>query len=115
MGCVIALISGLLYLRHSPAWSVTASVSGFFLITGITLPTILRPIEYVWMKLAIVMGFVMTNVLLTLVYMIAITPIGLIMRLLGKTPLKLRFDRECGSYWLPVDPSGPCGRPDKPY
>jgi len=115
MASAFAVVSGLLYLKGSGIWSVTVSFSGFFLTTGILLPTILRPIEFVWMKLAAVMGFIMTNLLLTLVYFIAITPMGLIMRLLGKTPLKLRFDRDCGSYWIPVDPDGPCGRPDKPY
>ena len=61
------------------------------------------------------MSYIMTRVLLTLVFILAVLPTGLIMRLLGKKPLKLDFDRETKSYWVDVDAEGPCSRPEKQY
>ena len=36
-----------------------------------------------------------------------VTPTGLLMRLFGKDPLRLRFDREAKSYWIAREPPGP--------
>jgi hypothetical protein len=110
-----AVVSGLLALRGSAAWPYTAGIAGFFLLAGLLAPAALRPVERVWMKFAAVLGFVMTNVLLTLVFFIGVTITGLVMRLFGKDPLRLKFEKDRESYWHDVEPDGPCSRPDKPY
>lgn len=46
-------------------------------------------------------GLVVSTVVLALVYYLALTPIGLTMRLLGHDPLARRFDRKASSYWKP--------------
>jgi hypothetical protein len=38
---------------------------------------------------------------------VTIVPIGLILRATGKDPLRLKFDRDAKSYWIPRDPPGP--------
>ena len=50
-----------------------------------------------WMLVAVVMGYVVSRLLLVVLYLSAILPIGLLMRLLRKDPLHRRF--EAGSYW----------------
>ncbi len=117
MFTAFAVITSLLFLRSKAAWMYTAIPSVFFLIFACLLPSALAPIEKFWMKLAAVLGFVMTNVLLTLVFIIAIIPTGLILRVIGKTPLRKGFrkDTSLNTYWLEVDNSGPSSRPDKPY
>jgi hypothetical protein len=42
----------------------------------------------------------MSHIILALVYYIVLTPIGVFMRMLGKEPLSLRFDRNAESYWI---------------
>lgn len=115
MAAAFAVLTVLLWLRGFGSWSYTASLSGFFLLSCLLLPKLLGPVEWIWMKLAHVMGFVMTNVLLTLVFFIAVTLTGLIMRLFGKDPLGLVFRDDKKSYWNEVEPDGPCSRSDKPY
>lgn len=115
MSGAFAALTILLYFRDTGLWPFSAALSVFFLIAARFSPAILSPVEKGWMKLAAVMGFIMTNVLLTLVFFIAIVPTGLIMRLLRKAPLKLAFSRKSKTYWTDVDPEGPCGRPEKPY
>ena len=115
LGAAFAVLAGLLYIRHSGLWGVSASVAGFLALTGILFPTLLRPVEWFWMKLALVLGFVVTNVLLTVVFFAGVVPTGLLMRMFGKDPLNLRPSPLEDSYWRDVEPDGPCSRPEKPY
>ncbi|MCD6589064.1 MAG: hypothetical protein J7K88_10995 [Candidatus Fermentibacteraceae bacterium] len=115
MFTAFAVISVLLFLRGRAAWPYTAVPSILFLFLALALPVALAPVEKFWMKLAFVMGFVMTNVLLILVYIIAVVPTGLILRLIGKNSIQKGFQQGTSSYWIDVDPNGPSSRPDKPY
>jgi hypothetical protein len=115
MCAALAVLGGLMLWRDRASWPYLFGVSAFFLLFGVLLPRALAPIEWAWMKLAHYLGIVMTHVLLTLTFYLMITPLGLLMRLFRKDPLELRFDRSAKSYWAPVEPDGPCSRPDKPY
>jgi len=105
----------LLFLRGKSQWQFAGFVSMFFLLAGSFLPRMLAPVEKVWMQFAGIIGFIMTNVLLTLVFFLGVTPTGLLMRLSGRDPLHRNFDRNADSYWIDIDHDGPGGRPDKPY
>ena len=102
-------------------WSQTPWVEGLgitaalFLAFSIVWPNALAPLEWAWMKLAMVLNYVMTRVLLTLVYFLAVTPIGLIFKLLRKDLLGKRFDPKASTYWIPHEEDGPWTRPTKPY
>jgi ABC-type uncharacterized transport system permease subunit len=115
VGAAFALLAVFLYFSHRDLWKVSAALSTFLIVTGVLYPTLLRPLEWLWMRLALVLGFVVTNVLLTAVFLIAVIPTGLVMLILGKDPLNLRQKGERESYWRDVEPDGPCSRPDKPY
>ena len=109
-------IFGLLFLwREKPIWYYLIGLSGFFLFAGLIYPRILQPIEWAWMKMAQFIGSIMTRVILTLTFFIVITPLGLLMRIFAKKTIDVRFRREAGSYWVPVEEDGPTSRPDKPY
>ncbi len=116
MAVGFAIIAAITFWRgHEPAWQILAGISGFFLVFGLILPRVLRPIEWVWMKFAHVLGIVMTYVIVTLTFFLVMTPMGLMLRLFGKDLLSLKLNKSAASYWLKVDPEGPSSRPDKPY
>lgn len=115
LGAAFAAVSLLLLIRGVAAWQVTASVTLLLVVTGILFPTLLRPLEWFWMKLALVMGFLVTSILLTVVFFLGVTTTGLAMRLLGKDPVGKKPDPDRLSWWRDVEPDGPCSRPDKPY
>lgn len=50
-------------------------------------------------------GWVMSHVVLALVYYVALTPIALLLRLFNYDPLTRRMERGATSYWKPVSPS----------
>jgi vacuolar-type H+-ATPase subunit I/STV1 len=115
MASAFGVITVLLVLRGRATWVYTAVPSAVFLTSALAFPKALSPVEKYWMKLAAVMGFVMTNVLLVLVYIFAIVPTGLILRMFGKNSVRRGFQRNLDSYWIDVDTSGPSSRPEKPY
>lgn len=90
-------------------------VAGAFLLLGLVAPRLLGPVERVWMAFAGVLGVVMTTVILTITFFVAMTPMGLLLRAMGKDLLEMKRDPEADSYWTPVEPGGSASRPDKPY
>jgi hypothetical protein len=113
VGC--AIVGGLLFWRQKAAAPYLFGAAGVFLLVALVLPRLLAPIEWVWMKVAMVLGAIVTRVLLTLTYYIALTPLALLARAFGKDPLMLKRAPERQSFWVPVEPGGPCDRPEKPY
>ena len=111
----LALIGGFLFWKEKATAPYLLVLAAFFLISGLLFPSILRPIEKIWMKIAELISAVMTRVILALTFYLVITPMGLILRLIGKDLLEIKFDQKKDSYWVPVEEEGPCSRPDKPY
>jgi hypothetical protein len=62
-------------------------------------PKALAPVKWFWDKLGLILGTINTYILLFLIYFLIMTPIGLIMRLLGKDTLKLKPQNSGKSYW----------------
>ena len=71
---------------------------------GLWRPRWIRPVYIAWMALAFPFGWLFAHVLLTAIYFLLITPIGLILRIARRDPLARRFDREAQSYWTPTPP-----------
>ncbi len=78
-------------------------------LLGAVVPAVLKPLQKAWMSLAVLMGWVMTRVLLSVLFFIAVTPIALFLRITGKDLLNLRFPSKDPSYWkaCPEKPHNP--------
>ena len=74
-------------------------LSGAFLVLGLAAPVALKPVFVVWMKFAEVLNWVMTRLLLSIVFFLMITPTRLLMRIFSDDPLKRRFELDAASYW----------------
>ncbi len=79
---------------------VVLSIGGLLLLLGALFPGTLRYPYRFWMALAEVLAFVMTRVILALVFFGVVTPIGLLRKALGGDPLRRRA-RAADSYWWP--------------
>jgi len=60
---------------------------------------ILRPLYKLWMKFALVLGWVNTRLLLIIIFYAVLTPLAFFYRLFGKSFMKLKIDTEAASYW----------------
>lgn len=97
---VLGLLAGLSAWKGGAAWPWLAGGAALFAAWGLLWPAGLRPLYRGWMSLAIVMGQVVSRLLLSLVFYLVVTPVGLVMRLAGKDPMDRRLgDRD--SYWRP--------------
>jgi hypothetical protein len=100
VGGVFALLGVILLLRHRPAAPFFLIAGALLILPGLIAPRGLKHIYIVWMSLAIVLGFVMSGLLLTLFFFLVITPIGLVARCLGNDFLNVKLDRPAASYWM---------------
>ena len=96
----LLVIAGFLFWKQRPSFPYFAYIGGGFALLGLAAPIILKPIYKVWMSFAVVMGFVMTRVILTVLYFGMFTPIALLTKLLGKDLLDQRLDKNAASYWV---------------
>ena len=102
IGIILFIISAILFYYDKSSYEVIAYIGGGFISLGIIAPIILKPIYILWMTFAVILGWVMTRVILSLVFYLIITPISLITRLLGEDFLKLK-KIDSKSYWNPRD------------
>jgi hypothetical protein len=85
---VLVLALGLFYWVHKKTYLLTAAfIIG---VTGLLVPAAAKAIHWLWMKLAEGMGFVMSKILLTAVFIIIVIPLGWLSGKLGKSSIKLK-------------------------
>jgi len=99
IGVVLILISLLLWYLGKTTFVYFSTIGGLFIILSMIAIPVLRPFHKLWMMLALAMGFVMSRVILTLLFYIVITPIGLLAKIFGKKFMPLRFDQNTTTYW----------------
>ncbi len=78
-------------------WAIIISL--FFLISSILSLKFLVPMNKLWIKLGEQLGKYVAPIVLSLIYFLILTPIGLFMRLIGKDLLNLKFSKK-NSYWI---------------
>ena len=78
-------------------WSVIVSL--IFLILGFLNSKILTPLNKLWFKFGILLGKIISPLIMAGIFFLVVTPIGLIMRLLKKDLLNLKFNKN-RSYWI---------------
>jgi hypothetical protein len=115
IGLAFGVLSAFLWWRNRPSFAVFGGIAAGLLATSLLFPRVLGPIELIWMRVAHVMGAIVTRVLLFATYFLLITPMGLLMRLFGKDSLQVRAEPTRQSFWIEVENDGPCARPEKPY
>ena len=84
------------------AWSVI--ISFIFLVLGLLNSKILTPLNKLWFKFGIFLGKIISPIIMGIIFFLVVTPTGLIMRLLGKDVLNLKYNKN-QSYW--IEKNGP--------
>lgn len=98
MALAFLVISGLFFLRqrHGVA-GIIVLISCVFFIAGLILPILLKPVYIVWMRLAFILGWINTRVILIGLFYLVFAPAGLVIRLLKIDLLERKHKKE--SYW----------------
>jgi len=101
---VIALFP-LLGGRPVRLWSLM--IAGVFVGVAVLRPGLLAPANRLWLAFGLLLHRVTSPLVLGLLFFLVFTPMGLLMRVRRKDPLRLRWDGSVPSYWIPRHPPGP--------
>lgn len=99
VGIVLLVISVILFLFDKSSYIYFGIIGGVLVLAGTLFPSILKPVNKVWMTLALILGWFMSRVILTILFYLVLTPIGFIAKIFGKRFLSLKIDKEEKSYW----------------
>jgi saxitoxin biosynthesis operon SxtJ-like protein len=101
LGIVFALLAVLKLVERSN-WGMIWSVLAVALIgCALLRPSLLAVPNMIWLKFGLLLHRIVNPIIMALLFFGTILPIGLLMRVLGKDPLRLRLDKAADSYWLP--------------
>jgi hypothetical protein len=86
-------------------WSCV--VSALFAVVAMAKPALLSGLNRQWLKLGLLLGKIVSPIALGLLFYGVIAPLGFALRLAGKDPLRLKYDRGADTYWIRREPPGP--------
>ena len=107
----LALLGALLYYRHHRQ----AAAVLWYLVLPVALlggggvrwwPGAVRVVLVWWVYAVYPIGWTVSHAALAVVYYLVVTPIGLLMRLFGRDPMRRKFDRSAATYWQRHNPAG---------
>lgn len=99
IGVVLALIAALVWWKDGGGFLVLLGCGAAVVATGLVVPVALRPAYKGWMLLAAGLNWVMTRLILGVLFYLVITPIGTMSRLFGKGFLDAEFKTDSETYW----------------
>ena len=99
VGIILMIISGVLFWKEKESFQIFFTI-GFILCSfGIVLPIVLKPVYWIWMIFATILGWFMNRLILSLLFFGVISPIGIILRLFNKQFIELEWDKKNATYW----------------
>lgn len=101
VGGVFALLGAYFLFRERNPGEILLAIGVLLIGWGLFAPSLLKPLQKAWMALAILLGFAVTNAILTVFFYVGLTPVALLARLCGKRFLDLSFHSKNASYWVP--------------
>lgn len=110
VGTAFAVLGSISWWRgHELPPRVLWTVGALLFVPGLLFPGVLGPVQRGWMAFATVLGHVNTRIILTVLYYLVMTPVGLVMRLF-RDPLDRSLHDGRSSQWIkrertPVDPA----------
>ena len=96
---ILMIIAGFLFLKEKESYQIFLTVGTILFMLGILVPAILKPIYWIWMIFATILGWIMTRIILSILFYVILTPIGLISRVFGKQFLELKWNKTNITYW----------------
>ncbi len=100
----IFLVVSIWPLTHNESpriWSTIISLA--FLILVLTRSKLLTPLNRLWAKFGIILGSIIAPIVMGVVFFLVITPIGLVMKMIGKDLLSIKYDKKKETYWVKRD------------
>ncbi len=107
MAVALAAISLLNWWHGGRSWYWSSGIAAFFLAAALFHPAALKSLNRLWLKLGLLLHKIVNPIVMAFVFFGTVLPTGLIMRALGKDPLRLKWEPDLNSYWIERRPTGP--------
>ena len=79
-------------------WSIVIAI--IFLILGLMNSKLLTPLNKLWFKFGLFLGTIVSPFVMGIIFFLVITPIGFVMKIIGKDLLNKKKDNDKKSYWI---------------
>ena len=100
VGGVFLLLAAISWYRgHVIPPRIMAALGVALFVPGLLVPSVLRPVERGWMRMAAVMGHVNTRIILGVLFYVVFTPVGFVLRRF-RDPMTRRMDGGESSHWI---------------
>jgi hypothetical protein len=99
IGIILLTISGFLFWKEKESFQIFLAIGITLFLIAIVIPAVFKPVYWIWIIFGIILGWFMTRVILSLLFYVVFTSIGVTLRLFGKQFLELRWDKSKESYW----------------
>ena len=102
VGGIFLALGGLFLWRdkHTFLCPYFFGIGGFLVVVGEVYYPLLKPVYKGWMFFSVCLGFVMSRVILTILFFFILTPISLLARIVGKKFIDKSFRSDVESYWI---------------
>lgn len=99
-GLVLAVVILLLWWLFSPslAWQWLAGVELIVVLAALLIPVTLTPVHWLLTRLSHAISKVLNPLILGFVFFLMVTPMGVVMRLFGYDPMRIKHEADNGSY-----------------
>ena len=117
-GFIAAGVFGLVALSMSQHWLwfahrdaapmfvwIAAGVAAFSLVASLAMPRANRPLYVGLTLVSFPIGFVMSHLIMATLFFLVLTPVAVVMRIIGRDPLQRRSPKTTASYWSRVEPT----------
>ena len=88
----------LTYEEPIRTWSVILSL--VFLILGLMNSKLLTPLNKLWSKFGMILGVIVAPIVMGFIFFLVVTPIGLVMKIMGRDLLNKKCDKKKNTYWI---------------
>jgi hypothetical protein len=102
-----SLLAALGLWNGTGRWPIWLGLAVGMLVLALAAPKVRAPANWVWSKFGLLLHAVFSPLILGILFYVCIAPVGFLMRLSGKDPLRLRYEPEANSYWIKRLPPGP--------
>lgn len=99
LSIILAVLAILQLVMSNESGWYTATVAVTVFIVALLIPYLLKPLFILFTYVGFVMGWVMTRLILIILFYLVLTPVSLTAKLLGKSFLALKTDQSRESYW----------------
>ena len=75
-------------------------ISFIFLFLAITKSKLLTPLNKLWFKFGVKLGAIIAPIVMSVVFFLVVTPIGIIMKIFGKDLINKKINKDTKTYWI---------------